>query len=150
VTGTIRGAGVDATLSETGLVTTFGSDGSASSNYAQSFEPDYDAAGKLVDEFTFATPSQVVSASFSGWAGATAAAVGSYRSQGCGAFVFEMAFPIPAGIVCPSKYGPCGSQCEGVGELAICQPAHPTRRYRAWREAPCFPPGAGGEGEWQL
>jgi hypothetical protein len=150
VTGTIRGAGVDAMLSETGLETTFIGDGSGSSPYAQSFDRGYDAAGKLVEEFGFAMPSDVVTASFSGWAGATAAEVGSYRSQGCAGFVFEMVFPIPAGIVCPSKFGPCGSQCDPVGELAICQPAHPKLRYHAWREAPCFPSGAAGEGEWQL
>jgi hypothetical protein len=151
VTGTIRGAGVDAVLSETGLETSFiGPDGSGSSPYAQSFDRGYDAAGKLVDEFGFAMPSDVVTASFSGGAGATAAEVGSYRSQGCAGFVFEVAFPIPAGIVCPSKFGPCGSQCEPVGELALCQPAPPKLRYRARREAPCFPSGAAGEGEWQL
>jgi hypothetical protein len=55
VTGTIRGAGVDAVLSETGLETTFiGPDGSASSPYVQSFNRGHDAAGKLVDEFGFA------------------------------------------------------------------------------------------------
>ena len=151
VTGTIRGAGVDAVLSQTGLETTFiGPDAPASRTYAQSFGPGYDAAGKPVDEFAFAKPSDVVTASFSGWAGATAAEVGSYRSQGCGAFVFEMAFPIPPGVACPSKFGPCGPQCEGVGEAGICQPALPKRRYRAWRETPCFPSGAAGAGEWQL
>lgn len=153
MTGTIRGAGVDAMLSATGLETTFiGPGGSASSPYVQSFDRGYDAAGKLVDEFGVALPSNVVTASFSGWAGATAAEVGSYRSQGCSQFVFEMAFPIPAGVVCPSQFGPCGSQCEPVGELAICQPAHPKLRYRASREAPCSPNGAAGEGEgeWLL
>jgi hypothetical protein len=151
VTGTIRGAGVDAVLSETGLETTFiGPDGSASSPHVQSFDRGYDAAGKLVDEFGFVAPSDVLTASFSGWAGATAAEVGSYRSQGCAGFVFEMAFPIPDGIVCPSEFAPCGSQCQPVGELALCQPAHPKLRYRAWREAPCLPSGGAGEGEWQL
>ena len=49
VTGTIRGAGVNARLSETGLETTFvGPDGPGSSSYAQSFDRGYDAAGKLV------------------------------------------------------------------------------------------------------
>jgi len=151
VTGTIRGAGVDAALNATGLVTTFvGPGGSASSPYLQSFERGHDAAGKLVDEFGFAVPSDVVTASFSGWAGATAAEVGSYRSQGCTGFAFEMAFPIPDGTVCPAPYAPCGPQCEPVGELAICQPARRKRRYRASREAPCIPSGVAGEGEWLL
>lgn len=151
VSGTIRGAGVDAMLSKAGLEATFiDPDGSAPRLYAQSFERAYDTAGKLVDEFGFAMPSDVVTASFSGWAGATAAEVGSYRSQGCAGFVFEMAFPIPAGIVCPSQFGPCGPQCEPIGELAICQPAHRKLRYRAWREAPCSPSGSAGEGEWLL
>ena len=152
VTGTVRGARVDAKITETGLETTFiGPDGSASSPYQQSFNGGgYDAAGKLVDEFGFAMPSDVVTASFSGWAGATAAEVGSYPSQGCAGFVFEMAFPIPAGVVCLSTFGPCGSQCKPAGEARICQPEHPKLRYRAWREAPCLPSGVAGEGEWQL
>jgi hypothetical protein len=151
VTGTIRGTGVDAVLSKTGLETTLlGPGGSGSSPYAQSFDRGSDAAGKLIDEFGFAMPSDVVTASFSGWAGASAAEVGRYRSQGCAGFLFELVFPIPAGIVCPSKFGPCGPQCEPVGELGICQPAHRKLRYRAWREAPCFPSGAAAEGEWLL
>jgi len=151
VTGTVRGPGVDAVLSERGLETTFiGPEGSAPISYSQSFGRGYDAAGNLVDEFGFAMPSDVVTASFSGWAGATAAEVGSYRSQGCTGFVLEMVFPIPAGLVCPAKFAPCGPQCDPAGELAICLPAHRKVRYRAWREAPCFPSGAAGEGEWQL
>ena len=151
VTGTIRGAGVDAVLNEAGFETTFlGPQEPGPILYSQSFGGGYDAAGKSVDEFAFAMPSDVVTASFSGWAGATAAEVGSYRSQGWTGFVFEMAFPIPAGIVCPVRFGPCGSQCEPVGEAGICRPAYPKLRYRAWREASSFPSEVAGEGEWQL
>jgi hypothetical protein len=151
VAGTIRGAGVDAVLNEAGFETTFlGPQEPGPILYSQSFGGGYDAAGKSVDEFAFAMPSDVVTASFSGWAGATAAEVGSYRSQGWTGFVFEMAFPIPAGVVCPVRFGPCGAQCEPVGEAGICQPAYPKLRYRAWREASSFPSEVAGEGEWQL
>ena len=150
VAGTIRGAGVDAVLNETGFETAFlGPQEPGPILYSQSFAGDYDAAGTSVDGFRFAMPSDVVTASFSGGARATAAEVGSYVSQGCAGFVFEMAFPIPAGVVCP-EFGPCGSQCKPHGEAGICEPAHPKLRYRARREANCFPNGAAGEGEWQL
>ena len=151
VAGTIRGAGVDAVLNETGFETAFlGPQEPGPILYSQSFAGDYDAAGTSVDGFRFAMPSDVVTASFSGWAGATAAEVGSYPSLGWTGFVFEMAFPIPAGIVCPARFGPCGSQCKPAGEAGICQPAHPKLRYRAWREVSSFPSEVAGEGEWQL
>jgi hypothetical protein len=151
VTGTIRGARVDAMLSETGLETTFiGPEGSGSIPYAQRFHRGSNAAGTFVDEFGFALPSDVVTASFSGWAGAMAAEVGSYRSQGCGGFVFEMAFPLPAGIVCPSRFGNCRPDCEPHGEAGVCEPAHPKVRYRASRETDCFTSEPAGKGEWEL
>jgi hypothetical protein len=132
VSGSVRGPSVDARLRERGTVTSFlGPGASATSAYSQSF----DRTGSEPDgQFVVVAPADVVTASLVGWAGATAAEVGAYPRLG-GFFVFEMAFPIPAGIVCSSPIGDCGPQCEGVGEAGVCMPRHPKVRYSASLEA---------------
>lgn len=151
VTGSIRGSRVDAVVRDNAMQTNFlGPGGSGSSAYAQSFSGTDGTNGSLADEFVFRMPSDVVSASLSGWAGATAAEVGLYPTTGCGGFVFEMRLPIPSGVVCPLGFGNCGPDCEGGGEIGVCMPAQPKVRYRAVPGGPCSSSGSSAAGDWQL
>jgi hypothetical protein len=145
VTGTLRGARVDAVVRDGGVETNFlGPGGSPTSEYAQSFST-ANANGKAADSFVFSLPTDVVTASLAGWVGATGAEVGSYAGVGCGGFTFEMSFPIPPGVVCPAMFGDCGPDCKPSGEAGICLPANPKVRYGNARSSPCLPVG-----DWHL
>jgi hypothetical protein len=145
VTGSLRGLSVDAMVSDQRLVTSFlGPGASATSPYGQSF----DVAGTTPEgAFVFRAPADVVTASFEGWAGAAAAEVGTYSPMG-GFFVFELAFPIPSGVVCPSRFGNCGPLCASVGEAGICTPTNPRVRYSTLDEASSS--GMAASADWQL
>jgi|SRR5688572_28707968 hypothetical protein len=146
VSGTVRGPWIDAVLRENGLRTHFlGPGGSAFSAYSQSFERVVDAGGAVADEFAVRMPSDVVTASLTGWAGTAASEVGAYSELDCGWFSFEMTFPVPDGIVCPSQFANCRPDCEPSGELGLCVPASPKVRYTA--VSACE---ASAHGNWQL
>lgn len=148
VTGSVRGS-VDGVLLEGGVTTRFlGPGSSAFSDYAQSFEAGVDAGGKLVNAFELRIPSDRVTASFTGLAGAAASELGVYSELDCGWFRFEMTFPVPDGIVCPSFIGNCRPDCEPSGEAGVCMPAAPKVRYAA--ESACSDGAASARGSWQL
>ena len=161
VSGTVHGPKVDGVVCENGLGTFFlGPNGSGSSSqYNQDFDTttifndstspkDYNSP--LVYGFLMREPVGVVSADLSGWAGASAAAVDSYAStMNCGRLDFVVRLPIPLGIVCPTEFSPCGSDCEPSGEMEICEPANPQIHYAARSAAYCGTQEA-PLGSWRL
>ena len=151
VHGSIRGPKVDGVVSDNGLGTMFlGPDGTVSP-YSQWFQSTVDSLGSPANDFLFDMPADVFSASLSGGTGTTSPEVGSYDSAtNCGWLRFEVSLPIPPGVTCPNTYGPCGPDCEGVGEMVICEPAHPKLRYIALPAAQCSSYQDPAKGDWQL
>jgi hypothetical protein len=150
VHGTIRGPRVDGVVCDNGVGTMFlGPDGAAGSSYAQGL---YSTAGlteSCPDDFLFRVP--VFSTSLSGWAGATAPEIGTYAStENCGWLTLEVSFPIPAGVICPPPGEPCEPDCVGVGEMFVCEPAHPKWRYSALPAVQCGASQDPPRGDWQL
>jgi hypothetical protein len=152
VHGSIRGPRVDGVVCDNGLGTTFlGPGGAAFSPYAQSFNSTFDSNGFLAHDFLFDMPAGVFSASLSGWTGTTSPDVGTYTSTtNCGWLTFEVSLPIPPGVICPPLGQSCGPDCEGTGELSICQPAHPKLRYSALPAAKCGSSQDPPKGDWQV
>ncbi len=148
VSGTVRGAWVDAVILENQLTSVFLGPQSGFREYSQTFRRASDGAGGARGDLEFRAPSDVVTASLTGWVGADAAEVGSYSERDCGSLTFEMAFPIPPGIVCPSEPGRCGPDCEPYGELGLCVPASPKVRFEA--ESVCDEGAPPARGSWQL
>ncbi|HJX63415.1 MAG TPA: hypothetical protein VJ860_05615 [Polyangia bacterium] len=149
--GSISGPKFNGVVSDNGVVTAFlGTQGVPP--YTQWFSSARDASGDLADDFLFDMPADVSSASLSGGVDMTTPEVGTYDSDtNCGSMVFEVSLPIPPGVFCPTRYGPCEPGCEPSGaEMLICEPAHPKLRYSAQSAAQCgsyqYPP----RGDWQL
>lgn len=161
VHGTVRGPRVEAEICDNGLGTSFiGPQEPNLTPYVQYFSTTTQASGAVpygskgpgAYGFLVHVPADAISASLSGSAGASAAAVGSYDSAtNCDQLDFVVTLPVPPGLACTSLYPPCDPGCEaGGGELVTCVPAPVRMRYRARSAATCGPIQSPPAGDWLL
>jgi len=151
VHGTIRGPGVEAVICDNGVGTFFLGSGEGPGSYQQALYTALELGATSPGDFSFSMPTNLAYAALDGYAGASTAAIGVYSSSdACGWFRLVLTFPIPPDVACPSLLGPCDPGCAPTnGEMALCEPAHPRRFYKA---LPSFRCALGDPplGEWQL
>ncbi len=158
VTGTVTGPRVDGSVCDDGLGSFFMKDG-LYAPYVQSFSTTSQYSSRIdppgpmeswVWGFLLRQPANST-AILSGWVAASDPLPGEYDSESnCGYLNFEVSLPIPPGIVCPAEFPPCGPDCEGVGEMWVCQPAHPRLHYAARSPVHCLSYDDPAQGSWNL
>lgn len=160
VRGTVVGPKVDGTICENGMGTSFLGPQDTDHQYYQGFSTTtwlnapYSPNGRDMSQiygFLMRKPTDAQSAVLSGDVGASAAAVGTYDSNGnCGYLDFEVTRPIPPGVICKAQFPPCDPGCEPEGELVLCRPANVRSIYSARPAASCREPDVPAQGSWVL